>query len=153
MNQNWPALVMLQLPEPAESGSATMHNRQHGELNGPKMWWSYAAMDHSPIRTWKWRGSASTTLLVAEQIRPMERCHTAMWSENSPATSWSTKMADKATTPIAGQLLWALAMRQRTTHSALPTVAHCAGSRNLLVCTASRSFSCFHHGTSRGTPL
>jgi hypothetical protein len=33
-------------------------------------------------------------------------------------------MANKATTPIAGQLLRVLAMRQRTTGSALPTVAH-----------------------------
>jgi len=90
--------------------------------------------------------------LVAEQLRPMDRCHTAIWSDNSPATSWSTKMADKATTPIAGQLLRALAMRQRTTRSALPTVAHYAGSLNLLADTASRSFSKFHHGKSRGTP-
>jgi hypothetical protein len=90
--------------------------------------------------------------LVAEQLRPMDRCHTAIWSDNSPATSWSTKMADKATTPIAGQLLRALAMRQRTTRSALPTVAHYAGSRNLLADTASRSFVKFHYGNQRGTP-
>ena len=62
--------------------------------------------------------------MVAEQLRPMSRCHTAIWSDNSPATSWATKMAAKATTPIAGQLLPALAMRQRTTRSALPSVAH-----------------------------
>jgi hypothetical protein len=67
--------------------------------------------------------------------------------DNSPATSWSTKMADKA-----GQLLRALAMRQRTTGSALPTVAHYAGSLNLLADTASRSFRRFHHGNARGTP-
>jgi hypothetical protein len=90
--------------------------------------------------------------LVAEQLRSMERCHSAIWSDNSPATSWSTKMADKATTPIAGQLLRALAMRQRTTRSALPTVAHYAGSHNLLADTASRSFHRFHHGSSKGTP-
>jgi hypothetical protein len=64
--------------------------------------------------------------LVAEQLRPMERCHTAIWSDNSPAVSWSTKMADKVTTLIAGQLLRALAMHQRMTQSALPTVAHYA---------------------------
>jgi hypothetical protein len=90
--------------------------------------------------------------LVAECVRPMARCHTAIWSDNSPATSWSTKMADKATTPIAGQLLRALAMRQRTTRSALPTVAHYAGSLNLLADTASRSFDRFHHGNARGAP-
>jgi hypothetical protein len=43
--------------------------------------------------------------LVAERLRPMEQCHTAIWSDNTPAVNWSTKMADKATTPIAGQLL------------------------------------------------
>jgi hypothetical protein len=74
--------------------------------------------------------------LVAEQLRPTERCHTAIWLDISPAVSRSTKMADKATTPIAGQLLRALAMRQRTTQSALPTVAHYAGSLNLLADTA-----------------
>jgi hypothetical protein len=40
--------------------------------------------------------------LVAEQMRPLKRCHTAIWSDNNPAASWSTKMADKASTPIAG---------------------------------------------------
>jgi hypothetical protein len=90
--------------------------------------------------------------LVAEQIRPMEHCHTSIWSDNSPATSWSTKMADKASTPIAGQLLRALAMRQRTTRSALPTVTHYAGSLNILADTASRSFTKFHHGNARGVP-
>jgi hypothetical protein len=90
--------------------------------------------------------------LVAEQLRPMEHCHTSIWSDNSPTTSWSTKMADKATTPIAGQLLRALAMRQRTTRSALPTVTHYAGSLNLLADTASRSFRKFHHGNARGDP-
>jgi hypothetical protein len=39
--------------------------------------------------------------LAAEQSRPMGGCHTAIWSDNSPATSWSTKMANKAATPIA----------------------------------------------------
>ena len=90
--------------------------------------------------------------MVAEQLRPMHRCHTAIWSDNSPATSWATKMAAKATTPIAGQLLRALAMRQRTTRSALPSVAHYAGSQNLLADTASRSFQKFHHGKARGEP-
>ena len=55
--------------------------------------------------------------MVAEQLRPMNRCHTAIWSDNSSATSWATKMAAKATTPIAGQLLRVLAMRQCTTRS------------------------------------
>jgi hypothetical protein len=90
--------------------------------------------------------------LVAEQLRPLDQCHTAIWSDNTPTVSWSTKMAAKATTPIAGQLLRALAMRQRTTRAALPTVAHYAGSCNIPADTASRSFSQFHHGCERGRP-
>jgi hypothetical protein len=90
--------------------------------------------------------------LVAEQMRPLEKCHTAIWSDNSPAASWSTKMADKASTPIAGQLLRALAMRQRTSRSALPSVAHYAGLQNILADTASRSFRSFHYGNARGCP-
>jgi hypothetical protein len=78
----------------------------------------------------------------------MARCHTAIWSDNSPATSWSAKMADKATTPIAGQLLRALAMRRGTTCLALPTVAHYAGTLNLLADTASPLFEQFHHGNA-----
>ncbi len=90
--------------------------------------------------------------LVAEQLRPLDQCHTATWSDNTPTVSWSTKMADHATTPIAGQLLRALAMRQRTTGAALPTVTHYAGARNIPADTASRSFSRFHHGCDKGHP-
>ena len=62
--------------------------------------------------------------IVAEQIRRMNLhrmnlSHTAIWSDDSPATSWSTKMIDKATTPIAGQLLQALDMPQRRIRSSL----------------------------------
>jgi hypothetical protein len=90
--------------------------------------------------------------LVAEQMRPLEKCHTAIWSDNTPAASWSTKMADKASTPIAGQLLRALAMRQRTSRLALPSVAHYVGLQNILADTASHSFQSFHHGHARGCP-
>jgi hypothetical protein len=90
--------------------------------------------------------------LVAERLRPLRHCHTAIWSDNTPTVSWSTKMADKATTPVAGQLLRALAMRQRTHGAALPSVTHYAGSQNLLADAASRSFTKFHHGFARGRP-
>jgi hypothetical protein len=43
--------------------------------------------------------------LVAAELCPMCQCHAAIWSDNAPgAVNWLTKMADKATTPIAGQL-------------------------------------------------
>jgi hypothetical protein len=80
--------------------------------------------------------------LVAEQLRPLDQYHTAIWSD----------LAAKATTPIAGQLLRALAMRQHTRCAALPTVAHYAGSCNIPADTASCSFSQFHHGCKRGHP-
>jgi hypothetical protein len=93
----------------------------------PTAWrvaWSQATVDlcrKGALTNWDLE-MAATRLQhqVAEQLRPMERCHTAVWSDNSPATSWSAEMADKAATPIAGQLLRAMAMRQRTTPSALP---------------------------------
>jgi hypothetical protein len=66
--------------------------------------------------------------LVAERLCPMEQCHTATWSDNTLTVSWSTKMVDQAITRIAGQLLRALAMRQRTTGAALPTALECATS-------------------------
>jgi hypothetical protein len=52
--------------------------------------------------------------LVDEQLRPLA------WSENTSPMSWSTKMMDKATTPIAGQPLWALTMWQCMTRVASP---------------------------------
>jgi hypothetical protein len=97
-------------------------------------------------------GSGYVQYLVAERVRPLAGCHMTIWSDNSPAASWSTKMVDKATTPIAGQLLRVLAMRQCTTRAALPTVAHYPGIRNLLANTASRSFTCVHHGCKKGCP-
>jgi hypothetical protein len=90
--------------------------------------------------------------LVAERLRPLRHCHAAIWSDNTPTVSWSTKMADKATAPVAGQLLWALAMRQRTHGAALPSVTHHAGLQNLLADAASRLFTKFHHGFARGRP-
>ena len=90
--------------------------------------------------------------LAAERLRPFWQCHTAIWSDNTPATSWSTKMADTATAPIAGQLLRALAMRQRTHGVALPSVTHCAGAQNLLADTATRSFAKFHMDLPANSP-
>jgi hypothetical protein len=87
--------------------------------------------------------------LVAEWLRPLKQCDMAIWSDSTPAASWFTKMADKAPTPIAGQLFRSLAMRQFT-HGA-------AGSplswvTNLLADTAPHSFVKFNHGFARGRP-
>ena len=59
-------------------------------------------------------------------------------------------MADKATTPIAGQLLRAPAMCQGTARSVLPSVAQYASSQNLLADSASWPFSKFHQRVKLG---
>ena len=121
---------MHQLLEPAESGRMVDLHRKGGLTNSELE--MAAVLLQCP---------------VADMMRPiMDCCHAAIWADNSPATSWSAKMADEATASIAGQLLWALATCQHMTQSALPTVTHCTGSLNLLADAALRSFCKFHHG-------
>ena len=40
--------------------------------------------------------------LVAEMLRPMDRCHSAIWSDNSPTTSWATKNGRQSYHPDCG---------------------------------------------------
>jgi hypothetical protein len=90
--------------------------------------------------------------LILEQLQRMEQTHAVTHSDNTPATSWATKLAARATSPIAGYLIRALAMRQRTTRSAMPVVIYWPGPVNLLADTASRSHTTFHYGPCRGQP-
>jgi hypothetical protein len=90
--------------------------------------------------------------LVLERLTKMFRIHTEIYSDNTPTVSWSTKMAAKATTPIAGRLIRALALRQRVVESALPAVKHWPGTLNTHADVASRSFQVFEHGPLKGTP-
>jgi hypothetical protein len=76
--------------------------------------------------------------LVAEQLRPMDRL-TPPSGQTLPVNQLVVKMADKATTPIAGQLFgrWPCVNARP---SASPTVAHSCRLLNLLADAASRSF-------------
>ena len=68
----------------------------------------------------------------------MRAAHLVIGCDNSPAVSWTTRMATRSASPIAYRLLRGLAMRQRVTRSAPPTVYHVAGINNILADVASR---------------
>jgi hypothetical protein len=77
-------------------------------------------------------------VLEAELGSAMAGKHIVIGSDNSPAVAWTTRMATRSASPIAYWLLQGLAMRQRVTQSALPTVYHVAGILNKLADVASR---------------
>jgi hypothetical protein len=62
----------------------------------------------------------------------------AIGSDNSPAVSWTTRMASRSASPIAFRLLKGFAMRQRTTRAAPTAVFHVGGVQNVLADVASR---------------
>ena len=82
--------------------------------------------------------------VILESLAPLTRKHIGMFSDNSPTVSWATKMASHASTPVAGRLIRALAMRQRTTQSAPAKVEHISGVENVSADVASQSFGTFH---------
>jgi hypothetical protein len=91
-------------------------------------------------------------MLVLEQLTPMRRQHCKLFSDNTPAVSWTTNLVAKADSIVAARLLRALAMRSRTTEAALPLTTHWPGDQNHHADTASRSTSKFHSGPHRGEP-
>jgi hypothetical protein len=90
--------------------------------------------------------------LVLESLVPMRHRHSAIWTDNSSAKSWSTKLVPKSDSPHASRLTRALAIRQRRTEAAFPAVEHWAGKDNDLADIASRSFATFHTGPYNGVP-
>jgi hypothetical protein len=68
----------------------------------------------------------------------MVNVQAAMGCDNSPAVSWTTRMATRSASPISFRLLRGLAMRQRLTKSAPPAIFHVAGVQNILADVASR---------------
>jgi hypothetical protein len=68
----------------------------------------------------------------------MQDAQTAIGCDNSPAVSWTTRMATRSASPISFRLLRGLAMRQRLTKSAPPAIFHVAGVQNILADVASR---------------
>ncbi len=91
-------------------------------------------------------------MIVLEQLTPMRRQHCKLFSDNTPAVSWTTNLVAKADSIVAARLLRALAMRSRTTKAALPLTTHWPGDQNHHADTASRSTSKFHSGPHRGEP-
>jgi hypothetical protein len=91
-------------------------------------------------------------MLILEQLMPMRRQHCRVFSDNTPAVSWTTNLVAKADSVVAARLLRALAMRSRTTESALPLTAHWPGDQNDHAGTASRSTSKLHSGPNQGEP-
>ena len=89
-------------------------------------------------------------MLILEQLMPMRRQHCRLFSDNTPAVSWTTNLVAKADSVVAARLLRALAMRSRATEAALPLTAHWPGDQNDHADTASRSTSNFHSGPNRG---
>ena len=68
----------------------------------------------------------------------MVGAQTAIGCDNSPAVSWTTRMATRSESHIAFRLLRGLAMRQRHTRSGPPAIFHVAGVQNTLADVASR---------------
>jgi hypothetical protein len=77
--------------------------------------------------------------LVLEQMVDMRHKRSIIHCDNSPSVSWATRMSARGNSPtIAHRLLRGLAMRQRTSHSACPSVVHIPGIQNTLADVASR---------------
>jgi hypothetical protein len=70
---------------------------------------------------------------------------TTIGCNNSPAVSWTKRMATRASSPVAYRLLRGLAMRQRVTRAAPPEIYHVAGSTNTLADVASREIPSLSH--------
>jgi hypothetical protein len=77
--------------------------------------------------------------LALEQVVPdLQHVRVAIGCDNTPAVAWTTRMATRASSPIAFRLLRGLAMRQRVTQAAPPETFHTEGERNVLADVASR---------------
>jgi hypothetical protein len=91
-------------------------------------------------------------MLILEQLMPMKRQHCLLFSDNTPAVSWTTNLVAKANSVVAARLLRVLAMRSRATEAALPLTTHWPGNKNDHADTASRSTSKFQSGPHKGEP-
>jgi hypothetical protein len=96
-------------------------------------------------------GIVAQTIML-ERLVSMQHRHSAIYSNNSLAKSWSTKLITKPEPPIAAHLIWALAVCQRMTQVAFPMVKYWPGIVNILADIASCSFAMFHDGAYKGVP-
>jgi hypothetical protein len=94
-----------------------------------------------------------TMMLVLEGITSRTRQHTLVFSDNTPAVSWTERLvSSKAQSKVAARLLRILAIRSRLTQAAMPTPDHWPGEKNEPADTASRSFDKFNAGPYKGWP-
>jgi hypothetical protein len=92
-------------------------------------------------------------MLVLEGLTDLTRQHTLIFSDNTPAVSWTTRLvSSKAESKVAARLLRILALRGRMTHAAMPTPDHWPGDKNEAADTASCSFETFNAGPYTGWP-
>jgi hypothetical protein len=92
-------------------------------------------------------------MLVLEGLAKRTRQHTLIFSDNTPAVSWTGHLvSSKAESRVAAPLLWILALRGRMTEAAMPTPDHWQGKKNEPAETSSRSFETFNAGPYKGWP-
>jgi hypothetical protein len=80
-------------------------------------------------------------VLEAHLGTAMAGAQIAIGCDNSPAVSWTTRMATRSASPVSYHLIKGFAMRQRRTRSAPPAVYHVAGTTNKLADVASRQLA------------
>jgi hypothetical protein len=92
-------------------------------------------------------------MLVLEGLTERTRQHTLIFSDNTPAVSWTNRLvSSKADSRVAARLLRILALRGRMTEAAMPTPDHWPGEKNEPADTSSRSFETFNAGPYKGWP-
>jgi hypothetical protein len=92
-------------------------------------------------------------MLVLEGLTERTRQHTLIFSDNTPAVSWTGRLvSSKAESRVAARLLRILAIRGRVTQAAMPTPDHWPGEKNEPADTASRSVETFNAGPYKGWP-
>jgi hypothetical protein len=92
-------------------------------------------------------------MLVLEGLTERTRQHTLIFSDNTPAVSWTGRLvSSKAESRVAARLLRILALRGRMTEAAMPTPDHWPGKKNEPADTSSPSFETFNAGPYKGWP-
>lgn len=78
-------------------------------------------------------------LVIESTVETLSNAHVALFSDNSPSVHWVQRMAVKSS-PVAMQLIRALALRLQVTRVSPLTTLHIAGNENAMTDIPSRSF-------------
>ena len=92
-------------------------------------------------------------VIALDLLIPMKQRHCRIYTDNQVASIWAANLISSSDSAISWRLIRALAMRQRTTESAMPHVLFWPGSKNILPDNGTRSFKKFHSGPFRGASL